>query len=176
MPDDADNDTMLQWLPLQLRQLELHMAGVHPVVAAPPAAPVHHPSQKVKLESPKLSAGSDQETWELFLRSWDVYKTGMSIGVGLSSVHLFNCLDQDLRDDVLRANPSTHIRDMTEDDLIAAVKKLAVKEESRLVHRIKLWNINQTPGQGVRNFHAVLKGQAKLCQFKVSCHPHPTTT
>merc|ERR1711867_92326 len=36
-----------------------------------------------------------------------------------------------------------------------------------------MWQTSQTPGQGVRNFHAVLKGQAKLCQFKVTC-PSPT--
>ena len=80
IPDDVDNATMLQWLPLQLQQLQRHITAAHPVVAAPQAAPVHQPTQKVKLESPKLSAGSDQETWELFLRSWGVYKTGMSIG------------------------------------------------------------------------------------------------
>ena len=26
----------------------------------------------LKLDPPKLSAGSDQETWELFLRSWEM--------------------------------------------------------------------------------------------------------
>lgn len=27
----------------------------------------------------------------------------------------------------------------------------------------------QTPGMGIRNFHALLRGQAKLCRYKVKC-------
>ena len=98
IPDDVDNATMLQWLPLLLQELHIHTTAAHPVVAAPQAATASPSTQKVKLESPKLSAGSDQETWELFLRSWGVYKTGMSIGVAQSSVHLFNCLDQAVKE------------------------------------------------------------------------------
>ena len=43
-----------------------------------------------------------------------MYKTGMCISDTQASVFLFNCLDQDLRDDILRANPSTQIGDMSE--------------------------------------------------------------
>ena len=90
IPDDMGREEQLRWLPMQLQELQIHTTAVHPVAAAPQAAPVHQLTQKVRLESPKLSAGSDQETWELFLRSWGVYKTGMSIGDAQSSVHLFN--------------------------------------------------------------------------------------
>ena len=41
--------------------------------------------------------------------------------------------------------------------------------ESKLVHRIRMGQSTQSPGQSIRNFHATLKGQAKLCQFRVSC-------
>ena len=76
-------------------------------------------------------AGSGQELWELFLRSWELYKTGMNIPNTQATVYLFNCLDQDLRDDIMRANPSTQINMMSEADLIASVKSLAVKMESK---------------------------------------------
>ena len=49
-------------------------------------------------------------------------------------MYLFNCLDQDLWDDILRANHTTQIGAMSEADLTAAVKTLAVKVESKLVH------------------------------------------
>merc|ERR1711867_115875 len=166
VPPDSD-------IPSKVTLLQLHYMDAHPIAAVPQAAPVHHPTQKVKLEPPKLSAGSDQETWELFLRSWTLYKTGMNMGDTQSSVYLFNCLEQDLRDDVLRANPSTQISDMSEADLTAAIKTLAVKVESKLVHRIRMGQSTQTPGHSIRNFYAVLKGQAKLCQFRVTC-PSPT--
>ena len=67
-----------------------------------------------------------------------MYKTGMNIQAVQSSVYLFNCLDQDLREDVLRANPNTQISEMSEADLIASVKPLAVKIERKLVHRIRM--------------------------------------
>ena len=54
---------------------------------------------------------------------------------------------------------------MTELDLLKAVKKLTVKEESVLAHRIKLGKAVQAPGQGIRTFHAQLKG---LASYKVN--------
>ena len=73
-----------------------------------------------------------------------MYKAGINISNAQSSVFLFNCLDHDLRDDILRANPSTQISDMPEADLTAAVKTLAVKVESKLVHRIRMGQSTQS--------------------------------
>ena len=161
VPPDTDMQT-------KLTLLQIHRETVHPA----PVTPLGHgpqSAQRAKLDPPKLSAGCDQETWELFLRNWDMYKSGMNIGATQASVYLFNCLEQDLRDDILRANPSTQVSDMSEDALTTAIKTLAVKVESKLVHRIRMGQSTQTPGHSIRNFHAVLKGQAKLCQFKVTC-------
>ena len=107
VPSDSD-------MPTKLALLQIHDKNAHPIAAAPNAAHGHQPTQRLKLEPPKLSAGSDQETWELFLRSWALYKAGMNIGNTQSSVYLFNCLEQDLREDILRANPSTQISDMSD--------------------------------------------------------------
>ena len=73
-----------------------------------------------------------------------MYKAEMNISNAQSSVFLFNCLDQDLRDDILSANPGTQIGDMPEDDLTAAVKTLAVKLENKLVHRIRIGQSKQS--------------------------------
>ena len=51
-------------------------------------------------------------------------------------MRLFNCLDRDLGDAVLKDNPGTEPTDMTEAALTASIKKLAVKVESKLIHRI----------------------------------------
>ena len=82
-----------------------------------------------------------------------------------------NCLDRDLRDDILRANPNTQIGEMSEADLTTAVKTLAVKVDRKLVHRIRMGQATQPPGHSIRNFHASLKGQAKVCHLKVQIHP-----
>ena len=48
-------------------------------------------------------------------------------------------------------------------------RELAVKTESVLVHRIRLGDMTQATGVGIRNFLATLKGQAKLCEFNAKC-------
>ena len=150
--------------------LQIHKDTVHATPVQPQGAPHAASTHWAKLDLPKLSAGSSQESWELFLRTWEIYKTGMNIPNTHATVYLFNCLDQDLSDDIMRANPSTQINAMSEKDLIASVKSLAVKMESKLVHRIRMGQSLQPPGHSIRNFHATLKGQARLGQFKVTFH------
>ena len=58
---------------------------------------------------------------------------------------------------------------MPEEDLLTEIRRLAVKEESILVHRMKLGKMVQAPGQGIRTFLANLRGQAALCKFVAKC-------
>ena len=74
----------------------------------------------------------------------------------------FNCLDTDLGDEVLKANPGIPPQDMTEANLISCTKKLAVKVESKLIHRIKMGQAVQPTGTGIHNFLANLKGLASV--------------
>ena len=89
-----------------------------------------------------------------------MFKTGMGITSAQSPVFLFNCLDSDLKDDILRANPGTEVAEMTEANLTDAIKALAVKVESKLVHRIRMGQTSQAPGTSIKIFHATLKGQS----------------
>ena len=118
----------------KLALLQIHADSAH---ANPAPAPRPAPQPRVKLDPPQLSAGSDQETWEHFLRNWSMYQTGMGITVTNSPVFLFHCLDSDLKDDILRANSGREVTKMTEDELTDAIKSLAVQIESKLVHRIR---------------------------------------
>ena len=82
---------------------------------------------------------------------------------------LFACLDRDLGDEVIKANPGTEPQNMTEAALTASIKKLAVKVESKLLHRIKMGQLRQDPGVSVNNYLAALRGQARQCQYLVTC-------
>ena len=90
-------DTGLQG---KIALLQIHKDTVHATPAQHHGTPQVAATHRAKLDLPKLSAGSSQETWELFQRSWQLYKTGMSIPDTQGTVYLFNCLDQDLRDDI----------------------------------------------------------------------------
>ena len=67
---------------------------------------------------------------------WEIFKTTMGVDGETASMWFFNCLDKDLGDEVLKANPGTPPQNRTEQNLIACTKKLAVKVESKLIHRI----------------------------------------
>ena len=61
------------------------------------------------------------------------------------------------------------VANMVKVDLPAAIKRLAVKDESTLVYLIKLRKITQSPGTGIRSFVASLRGQAAICQYVAPC-------
>ena len=141
--------------------LQIHDRTVHATPA--PATP-----QKLKLDPPTVSAGCDPDQWSAFTRQWDMYKVGMAITDNVLPTALFYCCNTDLRTDIMR-DLRQDVATMAEGDLLAAIKRLAVKDESILVHRIKLNKLTQSPGTGVRTFLANLRGQASLCQYKATC-------
>ena len=93
---------------------------------------------KAKMDALKLQLGIDQQTWDQFMTRWTIYKTTMGIDGATASSWLFTCLDKDLEDAVLKANPGTEPQNMSEADLTTSAKKLAVKVESKLVLRIRM--------------------------------------
>ena len=97
-----------------------------------------------------------------------MYKNGSAFGTNMVSTALFYCCDDDLMSDLMR-DVQDDVSTMAEADLLAAIKRLAVKEESLLVHRIKLNKLTQAPGTPIRTFLAALRGQASLCQFTAQC-------
>ena len=88
-----------------------------------------------------------------------MYKTGMAITANVLPTALFYCCDTNLRTDIMR-DLQDDVANMTEEDLLNAIKRLAVKEESTLVQRIKQNMMTQSPGSNVRTFLASLRGQA----------------
>ena len=74
----------------------------------------------------------------------------------------------DLPTDIMR-DLQGDVANMAEADLLSAIKRLAVKDESTLVQRIKLNRMTQSPGSSIRTFLASLRGQVALCQYKAVC-------
>ena len=97
-----------------------------------------------------------------------MYKTGMNISGNMCATALFHCCDGDLLTDLMR-DLQEDVSSMSEADVLAAIKRLAVKEESTLVQRIRLSRMTQAPGTPIRTFLATLKGQAALCQYTAKC-------
>ena len=143
-----------------LTSLQMHNQAVHSPAAAPPT--------KLKLKPPTVGAGCNPDQWSAFTRQWGMYKTGMALTNDQRSTALFYCCEDDLKTDLMR-DLQGDVATMCEADLLAAIKRLAVKDESVLVHRIKLSKMTQAPGIPIRTFLASLRGQASLCQYVADC-------
>ena len=148
----------------KLQHLAIHAQTAHPVQH-------HHQgggAPRGKVDRPTLKPVSDRETWEFFRYEWANYKTAMGITGATTSAHLYGCLDEELKRDLQKSNQGVAAADMTEATLLEAVKKLAVKQESKLAHRIKMGKAIQSPGVSIRTFHAQLKGLATACDYTIS--------
>ena len=143
------------------QQLQMHEKAVH-------TACTQVNSQKLKIDPPKMGVGASPEDWESFKRQWSMFKTGTNVPQHQVSIALFHCCSEGLKQDIMR-DVQFDIGTMSETDLLGEIKRLAVKEESILVHRMKLGKMAQTPGMGIRTFLANLRGQASLCQFTTKC-------
>ena len=90
-----------------------------------------------------------------------MFKNSTAIATTQAATALFYCCDEELHRDIMR-DLRVDVALMGEDDLLAEIKRLAVKEESVLVHRMKLGKMAQSPGMSIRSFLANLRGQAAL--------------
>ena len=114
----------------KLQHLSIHLQMAHPVQQ-------HHQgggAPRGKVDRPTLRSVSNLESWEFFRYDWANYKTAM----GTTSAHLYGCLDEELKRDLQKSNQGVAAANITETALLEEVKKLAVKEASKLAHRIKM--------------------------------------
>ena len=146
------------------QQLEMHDRAKH----SNPMPTPKPQSQKLNIDPPKINVGASPEEWQAFKRQWSMFKTGTVIATEQAATALFYCCSDELRLDIMR-DIRTDVASMPEDDLLKEIKRLAVRDESILVHRMRLGKMTQTPGMGIRTFLANLRGQASLCNFTVKC-------
>ncbi|KAK3696265.1 hypothetical protein RRG08_027706 [Elysia crispata] len=71
-----------------------------------------------------------------------MYKACMFISYSLAPTALFYCCSPDLRSDII-LDLQDDVSTMKEEDLLAAIRRLAVKDENALVHRIRLSKMTQ---------------------------------
>ena len=150
----------------------------HTAVSHTPAAPSEGTSDTTvkkspAIDRPKISVGGTEETWSIFLKKWDLFKSGSKIPAAQLNNHLFQCCVDSLGDDLLKG--TTDILAESEDTLLAAIKKLAVQPVARGVRRTELMNMQQDSGESIRSFHAKVKGRAATCSYVVKCSCSPPT-
>ena len=146
--------------------LSLH-GYVHANAAAPRNNPAPVRQRAPKIERPKISRGSSEETWNSFSTRWTLFKRGTDMTPAEVVQQLFQCCDDDLGNAVLKTSPAAV--EGTEDILLAAIKQLAVVPVAISVRRTDFLSTHQDHGQSVRDFYADLKGKSATCPYSKKC-------
>ena len=140
----------------------------HQIVPAAIAEPTQTPSLRgPKLERPKVHVGVSIEEWNVFVRRWEVFRTGSGIDNASAPSQLFQCAGPDLGDRLLKAKP--HAALGTLPDLLASMRSLAVIPVATCVLRTELLHIRQERDETFRAFTARVRGKAETCDYNTSC-------
>ena len=121
-----------------------------------------------KVKRPVISAAGTSEEWQYFQHRWSDYVKATKITGPDLVMQLLECCDEPLRKDLTRYNGGS-LASKDVDDVMAAIKRLAVREENSMVARVQLHNMRQDRDEPVRNFTARLRGQASICKFNLKC-------
>ena len=122
-----------------------------------------------KVRRPIITPAGTTEDWSYFLSRWKEYKlatrlTGMDI-----VMQLLECCEEPLRKDLTRTTNSD-LTARSEEQLLSAIRLLAVREEKVMVSRVLLHQMRQNNGEAIRAFAARVKGQAHVCEYFTKCH------
>lgn len=121
-----------------------------------------------KVKRPTVSAAGSSEDWTYFLSRWKDYVQATKIQGKDLVIQLLECCDESLRRDLTRSAGGSLV-DKSEQDVLQAMRTLAVREENTMVARVALHGMTQDRDETVRSFGARLRGQAGVCKFTMTC-------
>ena len=133
-----------------------------------PDAPTAQVARVEKVKRPSVSSAGTTEDWQYFMSRWGDYVKATRLEGQDRVIQLLECCDDQLRKDLTR-NAGGTLTEVTEDQVFAAMKKLAIRQENTMVARVTLHNMKQDRGEPVRAYGARLRGQASVCKFTQQC-------
>ena len=140
--------------------------NVHVATTAPATASTN--KQKApKFDRPTITKVSSEETWNAFLKRWDMFKLGTALAAGESVQQLFQCCEGELGDEIL--NSYTNAVSGAEDTLMKVIKTIAVITVVVSIRRSVLLSIKQDHGESSISFFARINGKAATCAYTIDC-------
>ncbi|GFR68199.1 hypothetical protein ElyMa_000270900 [Elysia marginata] len=152
---------------------DLDAAIVAALITAHTTTHTHGATAAVKadrVKRPVISAAGTSEDWQYFISRWSDYVEATKVTGRDRALQLLECCDEPLRKDIARSAGGS-LTHKTEAEILAAIKKLAVRQENTMVARVALHNMRQDRDEPIRAFGARLAGQASVCKFTIEC-PH----
>ena len=121
-----------------------------------------------KVKRPEISSAGTTEDWVYFQSRWGDYVRATKLVGPDRVIQLLECCDEQLRRDLTR-NAGGTLAGGTEEETLAAMKALAVREENIMVARVALHHMKQDRDEPIRAFAARLRGQAGVCKYTKVC-------
>ena len=110
-----------------------------------------------------LSAGT-MEDWKYFKSRWSEFVKATKLSGTDKIIQLLECCDDQLWKD-LTCNAGRTLTGETENEVLATIKSLAVREENVIVARVMLHNIKQDRDEPIHAYGVRLRGQTSVCKF-----------
>ena len=153
--------------PMMIQCLQFHVQTAHPPAAAQLAPAALPPLPKpVPPPRPAVDEGITEGDWQHFLEKWNRYKRSCLSTAQPTAVkdNLRYCCSEQLDKSVY----NTGLADTcSEEELMAAMKELAVRKQNILVNVFQFQKMGQDPNETAGSFVARLKGQARVCNFQL---------
>lgn len=83
-------------------------------------------------------------------------------------IQLLECCDENLRKDLTRSTGGS-LTNKPEEEVLSAIKTLAVREENTMVASVALYEMRQGRDEAIRSFGARIRGQAGVCKYNMDC-------
>ena len=149
-----------------LRLIDLHEKTTHPSTSTTTASA--SPVVKAeKVKHPVISSSGTSEEWVYFEQRWSDYKAATHLSGSDIIFQLLECCDETLRKDLTRTFGSLASSD--EKTILGNIQTLAIRQENIMVARVQLQQMCKDHDEPVRAFAARLRGQAGICNFRVTC-------
>ncbi|VDI59471.1 Hypothetical predicted protein, partial [Mytilus galloprovincialis] len=111
-----------------------------------------------KVKRPTVASAGSSEDWTYFVSRWKDYIQATKVSGKDLVIQLLECCDETLRRDITRSAGGSLV-DKSEQEVLAAMRTLAVKEENTMVARVSLHGMTQDCDETVRSFGVRLRGQ-----------------
>lgn len=144
--------------------LQLHQTNAHGTASNANGSQKQRPP---KVDRPRIAMGATAEEWATFTRRWATFKAATGMSSAELKCQLLACCDQELEATLFKNDPS--LQDKSEEDIVGAMKSLAVVDVAATVRMTELLCMKQDHGEGIRAFVARVRGTANICALVKKC-------
>ena len=163
-----------RWRGRPARPRTLEDTWPYPCKHRRPPPPPHVTAKVEKVNRPVLVTESTSEDWNYFLTRWADYEEATGMTGKALILQLLECYDEKLRRDLTRTAGGS-LTNKSKGDVLALMKKLAIRAENPMVTRAELHTMRQDHDEPVRAFSARVRGQADTPYHAQTAAPTWTT-